>query len=218
MKLASYRTEGRESFGVVAGDGMVDLRPIQDEVGATLREALERDALARIRSWSQGRKADRPLAGLEFLPVVTNPSKIICIGINYRSHVQETGREMPTKPMIFTRFADSQTGHEQPLVRPRVSEKLDFEGELAVIIGKHVTTREGRRRARLRRRLFRVQRRQRARLAAPHDPVHAGQELPAHRRLRAVARHHRRDSRSLGADAASRGSTARSCRTRAPTT
>jgi 2-keto-4-pentenoate hydratase/2-oxohepta-3-ene-1,7-dioic acid hydratase in catechol pathway len=137
MKLASYRIDGSDSFGVVVGDGVVDLRPIAGEVGATLREALERDALARVRSWSAGREADHALASLAFLPVIPQPSKILCVGINYHSHVKETGRDVPTHPMIFTRFADSQTGHGQPLVRPRVSEKLDFEGELAVVIGRH---------------------------------------------------------------------------------
>ena len=137
MKLASFSVDGRESFGVVAGDGVVDLRPIAGEVGATLREALERGALDRVRTWSAGRRADARFDALRFLPVIPQPSKILCVGINYHSHVKETGRDVPTHPMIFTRFADSQAGHLQPLVRPRVSEKLDFEGELAVVIGRH---------------------------------------------------------------------------------
>jgi 2-keto-4-pentenoate hydratase/2-oxohepta-3-ene-1,7-dioic acid hydratase in catechol pathway len=61
---------------------------------------------------------------------------VLCIGINYATHVRETGREMPTYPMIFTRFADSQVAHLQPIIRPKASHKLDFEGELAVVIGK----------------------------------------------------------------------------------
>jgi 2-keto-4-pentenoate hydratase/2-oxohepta-3-ene-1,7-dioic acid hydratase in catechol pathway len=137
MKIASYSIDGTPSFGVVAGDGVVDLRPIAAEVGATLREALERGALERVRSWSAGRSADHRLDALQFLPVIPQPSKILCVGINYHSHVKETGRDVPTHPMIFTRFADSQVGHGQPLLRPRVSAKLDFEGELAVVIGKH---------------------------------------------------------------------------------
>jgi 2-keto-4-pentenoate hydratase/2-oxohepta-3-ene-1,7-dioic acid hydratase in catechol pathway len=67
---------------------------------------------------------------------VPDPEKIICIGLNYRSHILESGRDAPTKPVVFTRFANSQMGHEQPMIRPSVSEQLDFEGELAVVIGK----------------------------------------------------------------------------------
>ena len=77
-----------------------------------------------------------PLGQVEFLPVITDPQKILCVGINYLSHVKETGRDIPKFPMIFTRFADSQTGHDQAIVRPNASPKLDFEGELAVVIGK----------------------------------------------------------------------------------
>jgi 2-keto-4-pentenoate hydratase/2-oxohepta-3-ene-1,7-dioic acid hydratase in catechol pathway len=73
---------------------------------------------------------------IEFLPVIPDAGKILCVGINYTTHVKETGRDMPMHPMIFTRFADSQAGHLTPLIRPFVSHKLDFEGELAVVIGK----------------------------------------------------------------------------------
>ncbi len=136
MKIASYRTNGRESYGVLTDAGLVDLAPIAEQVGATLREALERDSLARIRDWAAGHRSSMSLDGLDYLPVISHPDKILCIGINYKSHVMETGREIPGHPMIFTRFADSQTGHLQPIVRPKVSEKLDFEGELAVVIGR----------------------------------------------------------------------------------
>jgi 2-keto-4-pentenoate hydratase/2-oxohepta-3-ene-1,7-dioic acid hydratase in catechol pathway len=135
MKLVSFRRGGRASHGVVAGDGVIDLAPIAAQVGATLAEALGGRALPRIAEWAAARRPDIGLDGIEFLPVVPEPRKILCIGINYRSHVEETGREMPKHPMIFTRFADSQTGHLQPLVRPAASIQLDFEGELAVVIG-----------------------------------------------------------------------------------
>lgn len=136
MKLSSFRVGGKESYGVVTGSGIVDMGPFVSEgAGRDLKEALERGDLSKLRDWSKG-GLTIPLDGVEFLPVIPNPGKIFCIGINYRSHVQETGRDMPTQPMIFTRFADSQTGHLQPIVRPKVSEKLDFEGELAVVIGK----------------------------------------------------------------------------------
>jgi 2-keto-4-pentenoate hydratase/2-oxohepta-3-ene-1,7-dioic acid hydratase in catechol pathway len=136
MKLVSFKFGERTSYAVVAGDRLVDVAPITDEVGATLREALECDALPRIARWAAGVKPGIALDSVEFLPVIPHPQKIFCAGINYRTHVQETGRDIPNHPMIFTRFADSQTGHLQPIVRPKVSQKLDFEGELAVVIGK----------------------------------------------------------------------------------
>jgi 2-keto-4-pentenoate hydratase/2-oxohepta-3-ene-1,7-dioic acid hydratase in catechol pathway len=136
MKLASYRLGNKETYGVVTDAGLIDVAPIGAEVGSTLKEALERNSLSRIREWSSRQTAATPLDSVQFLPVIPRPEKILCIGINYRSHVQETGREMPTHPMIFTRFADSQTAHLQPIIRPRASHKLDFEGELAVVIGK----------------------------------------------------------------------------------
>ena len=73
---------------------------------------------------------------ITYLPVVPNANKILCVGINYIGHIEETGREPPSHPVLFTRFADSFVGHGQPLIRPRVSENFDYEGELAVIIGK----------------------------------------------------------------------------------
>jgi 2-keto-4-pentenoate hydratase/2-oxohepta-3-ene-1,7-dioic acid hydratase in catechol pathway len=136
MKLVSFRHAGRTGFGVVSGEGVIDLAPIANEAGSTLREALERRTFGQIAEWASARSPDIPLDAIDFLPVVPEPRKILCIGINYRSHVEETGREIPAHPMVFTRFADSQTGHRQPLVRPRASTKLDFEGELAVIIGR----------------------------------------------------------------------------------
>jgi len=136
MKLVSYRTAGKSSYGVVVGDGVADVAPIAAQVGTTLRQALERNSLSQITQWAASAKPSAALESVEFLPVIPDPQKILCVGINYRTHVQETGREIPPHPMIFTRFADSQTGHLQPILRPKVSEKLDFEGELAVVIGK----------------------------------------------------------------------------------
>ena len=78
---------------------------------------------------------DLPLEGLEFAPVIPDPDKIICVGLNYRDHVAETGRTETPHPALFGRFAGSQVGHLQPLVKPKVSDRFDYEGELAVVIG-----------------------------------------------------------------------------------
>lgn len=136
MKLASFRRGGKKSFGIAVEDGIVDLGPFATDFGSTLREALTRNSLSAISTIAIGARETLPWSAVELLPVVPDPQKILCVGINYMTHIKETGREVPTKPMIFTRFPDSQTAHNGAIVRPTVSEKLDFEGELAVIIGR----------------------------------------------------------------------------------
>jgi 2-keto-4-pentenoate hydratase/2-oxohepta-3-ene-1,7-dioic acid hydratase in catechol pathway len=134
MRFVSFVVNGRESYGLVAGDGVVDLAKRLPDV-ANLRQLLAgagTDAAAKFAN----EKPDHALKDLTLLPVIPNPDKIICIGLNYASHVAEGGRETPKFPMIFTRFAASQVGAGQPLVKPRVSDQFDFEGELAVIIGR----------------------------------------------------------------------------------
>src|SRR5271163_1554717 len=100
------------------------------------RQALAANALDDIRRLTAGRAPDRALSNLEFLPVVPDPQRIVCVGINYRSHAEETGRDISPAPSVFLRLADTLLGHGQALVRPRVSDKFDFEGELAVVIGR----------------------------------------------------------------------------------
>lgn len=140
MKFLSYAHGGKESFGVVSGDGVVDLQALLGNRYADLKSLIEADALAEAREAAQGRQSDHALGDVTFLPVIPRPGKIWCAGLNYGEHVRETGREVPEKPMYFLRVADSQVGHEQAILRPPESERLDFEGEIAVIIG-----REGRR-------------------------------------------------------------------------
>ena len=79
---------------------------------------------------------DHKLADVRFLPVIPNPDKILCAGINYRSHAAETGRELPKQPSMFIRLANTLTGHDGEMIRPSVSQNFDFEGELAVVIGR----------------------------------------------------------------------------------
>src|SRR5258708_31414604 len=81
-------------------------------------------------------KPDHKLADIRFLPVIPNPHKILCAGVNYRSHAAETGRELPKQPSMFIRFTDTLVGHDGEMIRPTVSDNFDFEGELAVVIGK----------------------------------------------------------------------------------
>ena len=135
MRLTSFAADGRQSWGVVTDDGIIDAGSMVENA-PTLRAAIAASALERIAEAADGRSPDHGLDEIEFLPVIPDPDKIICIGLNYRSHVLEGGRDIPKFPMIFTRYPNSQVGHGQPMVRPRVSDKFDYEGELAVIIGR----------------------------------------------------------------------------------
>jgi 2-keto-4-pentenoate hydratase/2-oxohepta-3-ene-1,7-dioic acid hydratase in catechol pathway len=136
MKLASYMADGKGAFGAVVGDGVVTLNERLGGRFASLREALAKGALADIRKAVDGAKPDRKLAGLRFLPAIPDPEKILCVGINYKSHAAEHGQDAPKLPNIFTRFVNTLVAHEGEMLRPKVSTSFDFEGELAVIIGR----------------------------------------------------------------------------------
>ena len=138
MKLLSYLDGTREEWGVVVGDGVAALSA---RTGcATLAEFLGSPAFARRAQFIEGLQAERLLAGLHFLPVIPRPEKIVCAVRNYMDHHQEVlaagmQRELSEEPPIFLRVWRSQVGHGQPVVKPRVSDTLDWEGELAVVIG-----------------------------------------------------------------------------------
>jgi 2-keto-4-pentenoate hydratase/2-oxohepta-3-ene-1,7-dioic acid hydratase in catechol pathway len=136
MKLASYIADGKHCFGAVAGDGVVTLNERLGGRYGSLREALAAGLLAEMRGCADGAKPDHKLGEVAWLPAIPNPEKILCAGINYRSHAAETGRELPKQPSMFIRLANTLTGHEGEMIRPSVSQSFDFEGELAVVIGK----------------------------------------------------------------------------------
>jgi 2-keto-4-pentenoate hydratase/2-oxohepta-3-ene-1,7-dioic acid hydratase in catechol pathway len=136
MKLASYRVDGADAFGVVSDGGVITMNNRFSGHAASLREALAGDLLPRIKETAANARPDRKLSEIKFLPVIPNPERIACAGINYRSHASETGREIPKQPSMFLRLADTLVGHDGEMIRPTVSTQFDFEGELAVIIGK----------------------------------------------------------------------------------
>jgi 2-keto-4-pentenoate hydratase/2-oxohepta-3-ene-1,7-dioic acid hydratase in catechol pathway len=136
MKLASYLAEGKACFGVVTGQGVITMNGRLSGGSASLREALAGEALPDMRKIAGEAKPDHALKEIEWLPVIPNPEKILCAGINYRSHAAETGRELPKQPSMFLRLANTLAGHEGALVRPSVSQDFDFEGELAIVIGR----------------------------------------------------------------------------------
>jgi len=137
MKLVSFVTaEGRSGYGAVRGDGVVDLGTRLAATAPTLRSLLATGQMEQARRLAEATPADLPLAGLRFVPVIPDPGKIVCVGLNYRDHVAETGRTVTEKPALFARYPSSQVGHLQPLVKPAASDHFDYEGELALIVGK----------------------------------------------------------------------------------
>ena len=136
MRLASWIHRGREGFGQVVEGGVVDAVPRLDGRYPTLRSALAAGALGEVRRATEGASADHGLDEITWLPPIPHPEKILCVGVNYVAHRDETGRSESEFPTLFTRFANTQVGHDQPLVRPRASTELDYEAELAVIIGR----------------------------------------------------------------------------------
>lgn len=132
MKFISFQHGGQASFGLVLGDRVADLGGRDPAIG-TLKAAI---SAGRLETLAQGAQATLAFADVTLLPVIPDPGKILCVGHNYETHRQETGRAKADNPSIFTRFADTLTAYGQQIVRPRVSTDLDFEGELAVVIGK----------------------------------------------------------------------------------
>lgn len=132
MKLASYVADGRPTFGAVIGDGVLSLAGEFH----SLRGAIAAGGLKELRQKAQGKSAERKLSSVTLLPVIPDPDKILAVGVNYRSHAEETGREVSARPSIFIRMTNTLLADGEPIIRPRVSTCLDFEGELTVIIGR----------------------------------------------------------------------------------
>ena len=120
MRVVSFEHRGERGFGIVRGASVF-----------AHDGELDPSALDRIAGGTE-----LPLGEIAFLPPIPSPRKILCIGINYEAHRIEMGREKPEHPVVFVRFATTLVGHERAIVKPRVSERLDFEGELAVVIGR----------------------------------------------------------------------------------
>jgi len=135
MRLASFRTAQGASYGAVTKQGIVDLGRRLGNRYSDLRTLLERNGLEEARK-AAGSAADYKESDVSWLPVIPNPGKIVCVGLNYEEHRQETGRDKTEQPALFLRLAESQVGHRQPILRPRESKNLDYEAEIAVIIGR----------------------------------------------------------------------------------
>jgi len=136
LKFASFRAHGVRTYGLSTEAGV---RPVEPNFRARypdLRSAVAAGALAEAAASAQ-RNPRQPEPGrVAFEPVIPNPGKILCVGVNYLAHIREMGREPPEYPVIFVRFPDTLVGHERPIVKTRVSGQYDFEGELAFVIGR----------------------------------------------------------------------------------
>jgi 2-keto-4-pentenoate hydratase/2-oxohepta-3-ene-1,7-dioic acid hydratase in catechol pathway len=142
MPLASYLVNGKAHYGAVAGHGIVDLTPHIGEDFPTLKTLIEHDGHARAMDVAAAHRPDLAFSDVTFLPPIPDPQKLWCIGVNYKDRNQEykDASDLPKYPSLFVRAPTSVVGHDQPIVRPRVSEQLDYEGEIVIVIGK-----EGRR-------------------------------------------------------------------------
>ena len=135
MKIISFRDSNGESFGVVDDDGgIVDVG--RKGPYPSLRAALTAGAMDEVAALAAGAAPDTTMDAVTLLPVIPNPDKIVCAGMNYKDHVEEFDREMPDNVTLFVRLTNTLVAHGDDIVRPSVSDNFDFEGELSLIIGK----------------------------------------------------------------------------------
>jgi 2-keto-4-pentenoate hydratase/2-oxohepta-3-ene-1,7-dioic acid hydratase in catechol pathway len=135
MNYCTFRIAGGEPTWGVEHDGrLFDLGPTGLGLASSLVEAI-RSKIFGDPDLAWENAPTIPVDEAEFLPVIPDPAKVICIGVNYRSHSDETGKPAPAGPTVFTRFADSQMGHLSPAIYPHESTQFDYEGELALVIG-----------------------------------------------------------------------------------
>jgi 2-keto-4-pentenoate hydratase/2-oxohepta-3-ene-1,7-dioic acid hydratase in catechol pathway len=134
MKLVSFSKHGVTGFGALLDEGIIDLTNKLEENVNSLKGAIGAELLKKADEYVAGRTADFALSDVTLLPVIPDPAKIICVGVNYENHRAEMKRPEVEYPTIFTRFADSQIAHRQALIKPTISDRFDFEGEMAVIM------------------------------------------------------------------------------------
>jgi 2-keto-4-pentenoate hydratase/2-oxohepta-3-ene-1,7-dioic acid hydratase in catechol pathway len=144
MKLCSYLTGGSSHYGVVTDDGVIDLSALLGSEFPDLRRLIAGNGLVKAKQVSAGRKPDHRLSDLVLLPPIPTPEKLWCIGVNYKDRNAEykDNSDLPKYPSLFVRNPSSVVGSGQPIEKPKISEELDYEGELVIVIGKegrHIT-------------------------------------------------------------------------------
>lgn len=141
MKLVCYRHGSEIHYGAVKGEKVVDLSARLGGMYPDIIAFIAKDGLPIARNTVERQPGDFDYAAVELVPVVPNPGKILCVGLNYHDHVDEANRAVGNRkvtelPMMFPRWPESLTAHRQPILRPKVSDKLDWEAELLVVMGK----------------------------------------------------------------------------------
>ena len=138
MRILSFRTDDRASWGVVKDDGIVDIGKLFGSKIETLGDALRAGVLPRVRELAEGRKPSIALDEIHYLPTLPDAEKLICIGINYgnRNAEYKDAEPPPKYPSVFMRTPGSLVGHGENILRPLESEQLDYEGEIVLVIGK----------------------------------------------------------------------------------
>ena len=139
MRLATVQTPSGPRAAVPAGDGFIDLHATDPGLPASVRLLLAAGPAA-LRAAAEAARSPHavrhPAGAVRRLAPVPDPSKVLCIGLNYRDHAIEGGKAIPTEPVLFAKLPNAWTGPDDPIVIPRVAHKVDFEAELVVVVGK----------------------------------------------------------------------------------
>ena len=138
MKLVNFLYKGEKNIGALLDDGVCSFKSISDKYSMPMLEFIEQiDALSpKVSKFINSNPEVIPLSEIEFLPVIERPGKVLAVGLNYKDHAKETGMDLPKVPMIFTKQSTSVLGHQGEIHKPKVSDAVDYEGEMAFVIGK----------------------------------------------------------------------------------
>ena len=147
MKLVNFLYKGEKNIGALLDDGVCSFKSISDKYSISMLEFIEQihELSPEVSNFIDSNPEVIPLSEIEFLPVIERPGKVLAVGLNYKDHAKETGMDLPEVPMIFTKQSTSVLGHQGEIHKPKVSDAVDYEGEMAFVIGKkcrHVSKEE----------------------------------------------------------------------------
>jgi 2-keto-4-pentenoate hydratase/2-oxohepta-3-ene-1,7-dioic acid hydratase in catechol pathway len=147
MKLVNFLFKGEKNVGALLEDGVCSFKSISDKYSISMLEFIEQihELSPEVSKFIDSNPEVIPLSEIEFLPVIERPGKVLAVGLNYKDHAKETGMDLPEVPMIFTKQSTSVLGHQGEIHKPKVSDAVDYEGEMAFVIGKkcrHVSKEE----------------------------------------------------------------------------
>ena len=138
MKLVNFLYNGEKNIGALLDDGVCSFKSISDKYSMSMVEFIQQidDLSTEVSDFINSSPEVIPLSEIEFLPVIDRPGKVLAVGLNYKDHAKETGMDVPEVPMIFTKQSTSVLGHYGEIHKPKVSDAVDYEGEMAFVIGK----------------------------------------------------------------------------------